>query len=145
MDRGRRDQPAIAGGLGIGLVEIDRVILADRFAVELNGFPGQRVGNGLARLAGNDVVPDLAQIGVFPEIGLKGLGLGHPALPYFPPFVSAALRNSLYSIINFPDPKIKPAGNPDAQAQTARYRESGRDRHPYPCGRTLRHAWRRWL
>ena len=83
MDRGRRDQPAIAGGLGVGLVEIDRMILADRFAVEFDRFLGQRVGNGLARLAGDDVVPDLAQIGVFPEIGLEGLRLRHAILPVF--------------------------------------------------------------
>src|ERR1700722_19773855 len=37
VDRGRRDQPAIAGGLGVSFVEIDRMILADRLAVELDG------------------------------------------------------------------------------------------------------------
>src|SRR6266567_2651351 len=67
------------------------------------------------------------------------------ALPVFRPVASAVLRNLLYSIINFPDLKIKPAGNPDAQAQAARYRESRRDRHPHACRRTLRHAWRRRL
>src|SRR4029078_9496113 len=106
-----RDQPAIAGGPGIGLVEIDRVIFADRFAVQFDSLFGQRVGNGLARLARDDVVPDLAQIGVFPEIGLEGFGLRHATLP-FSAFISAALRNSLYSIINFPDTKIKPGGKP---------------------------------
>src|SRR6185503_14562650 len=30
MDRGRRDQPAIPGGFGVSLVEIDRMILANR-------------------------------------------------------------------------------------------------------------------
>src|SRR6478735_12080897 len=36
MDRGRRDQPAIAGGFGVGLIEIERMILADRLAVEFD-------------------------------------------------------------------------------------------------------------
>src|ERR1700734_140434 len=40
VDRGRRDQPAIAGGLGVSFVEIDRMILADGLAVELDGFAG---------------------------------------------------------------------------------------------------------
>ena len=80
MDRRRRDQPAIAGGPGIGFVEIDRVILADRFAVELDRFLCQRVGDGLSRRAGDDVVPHFSQIGVFPEIGLEGLPLRHAVL-----------------------------------------------------------------
>jgi hypothetical protein len=91
MDRGRRDQPAIAGGLRVGFIEIDRVILADRFAVEFDRFPGQRVGNGRARRAGDDVVPDLAQIGVFPEISLEDLRLRHAVLPAFSAIFSCRL------------------------------------------------------
>src|SRR5437667_11080957 len=91
MDRRRCDQPAITRGFGVGLVEIDRMGLADRFAVEFDRLPGQRVGNGRARRAGDDVVPDLAQIGVFPEIGLEGFRLRHLNPP------SPALsRNLLY-------------------------------------------------
>src|SRR6267378_3712700 len=81
VDRRRRDQPAIDRGLRVVLVEIDRMVLANGCAIQLDGVPRQRVRNGLARLAGDDVVPDLSQIGVFPEIGLEGLGLGHLALP----------------------------------------------------------------
>src|SRR5882672_10559727 len=77
VDRRRRDQSAIDGGLGIVLVEIDRMVFADGCAIQLDGVPRQRVGNALARLAGDDVVPDLSQIGVFPEIGLEGVHLSH--------------------------------------------------------------------
>jgi len=45
---------------------------ADRLAVQFDRFSGQRVGDGLARLAGDDVVPHFAQARVFPEIGLEG-------------------------------------------------------------------------
>src|ERR1700733_16133948 len=98
MDRWRRDQAAIARGPGVGLVEIDRMILADRFAVERDGLVRQRVGDGLAGLAGNDVVPEFARIGVFPEIGLKGVGLRHVILP-----VSAAvfLASCLFRLAEF--------------------------------------------
>jgi hypothetical protein len=58
------------------------MILADGFAVEFDRLSRQRVGNGLARRAGNDVVPDFSQIGVFPEIGLEGI-LRHAVLPVF--------------------------------------------------------------
>jgi hypothetical protein len=81
VDRRRRDQPAITGGFGVGLVEIDRMILADRFAVEFDRLAGQRVGNRLARFAGDDVVSDFAQIGVLPEIGFEGFRLRHAILP----------------------------------------------------------------
>ena len=81
MDRRRRDQPAIDGSLRVVLIEIKRMVFADGCAIQLDGVPRQRVGNGLARLAGDDVVPDLAQIGVFPEIGLEGLRLRHAPLP----------------------------------------------------------------
>src|SRR5882757_10507890 len=81
MDRRRRDQPAINGGLRVVLIEIKRVIFANGCAIQLDGVPRQRVGNGLARLAGDDVVPDFPQIGVFPEVGLKGVRLSHFILP----------------------------------------------------------------
>src|SRR5216683_6712134 len=62
VDRRRGDQAAMTGGFGVGLVEIDRMIFADGFAVEFDRLPGQRVGNGLARFARDDIVPDLSQI-----------------------------------------------------------------------------------
>src|SRR6185312_13610055 len=63
--------PAPGAGLGRDLVEIERIGLADRLAVQRDRVPGQGVGNGLARLAGHDLVPDLAQARILPEIGLE--------------------------------------------------------------------------
>jgi len=57
------------------------MILADRLAIQRNRFARERIGNGVARLAGNDVVPDFSQIGVFPEIGLEGVRLRHIVPP----------------------------------------------------------------
>src|SRR3984957_11515199 len=82
VNRRRRDQPAIAGGFGVGFIEINRMIFADRPAVQGDRFLRQRVGDGLARLARDDVVPELSQIGVFPEIGLEGFRLRHDVLPF---------------------------------------------------------------
>ena len=107
MDRGRRDQPAIARRFRVGLVEIDRMILADRLAIELDRFPRQRIRNGLARLAGDDVVPDLAQIGVFPEVGLEGFRLRH-VIPPVCGALSSTSANFLYRMINSPNLIIKP-------------------------------------
>jgi hypothetical protein len=55
---------------------------ADRPAIELDRVSGQGVGNGLARRAGDDVVPHLAHIGVLPEIGLECGHLRHAFLPF---------------------------------------------------------------
>src|SRR6266852_670499 len=120
VDRRRRDQPAVTGGPGVSFIEIDRVIFADRPAVQRNRLLRQRIGNGLTRLAGNDVVPDLSQIGMLPEVGLEGLRLPHlfPPAGLFLAFyrrsehrsagrhnmvgsgLHRGLPNSLYSIIN---------------------------------------------
>src|SRR5664279_485625 len=112
VDRGRRDQSAIGRRYGVGLVEIDRMVFADRLAVQLDRLARQRIWNGLARRAGNDVVPDFAQVGIFPEIGLEGLCPRHVILPValFRAFYRerlafangrfAALPNLLYGIIN---------------------------------------------
>src|SRR5262249_52559977 len=83
---------------------------ANRMAIEFDRFAGQRVGNGPARFAGDDVVPELSQACVFPEIGLEGLR--HSILPVsrlFLPSFSAVLRNLLYDIINLEHVNIKPS------------------------------------
>ena len=102
--------PAKGGrpSIGVGLVEIDRMILADRFAVEFDRLPGQRVGNGLARFAGDDMVPDLSQIGMFPEIGLEGFRLRRAILPVSMSCRFRALSILLYGIINLPRCAIEP-------------------------------------
>src|SRR3954467_15325987 len=110
----------MARGPCISLIEVDRMGFAHRLAVEFDRRFRQRVGNGLARLAGDDVVPDFSQIGVFPEIGLEGLCLRHAILSRSA--VSAALRNLLYSIINLTSRKIKPPGTQDGKTKTARHR-----------------------
>src|SRR5438309_2162768 len=51
VDRGRRNQAAVTGRLRIGLVEIERMGLADRPAVQRDRFAGERIGDGLARFA----------------------------------------------------------------------------------------------
>jgi hypothetical protein len=53
---------------------------------------------------------------VFPEIGFEGFRLRHAALPVFRRFISAALRNLLYAIINFPSRQIKTEIKPGNQA-----------------------------
>src|SRR5262249_15779260 len=53
-----------------GLVEIERMQIADGAAVFLDGIERQRVGNGLARLARDDLVPRLTPRGVLPKVGL---------------------------------------------------------------------------
>jgi hypothetical protein len=57
------------------------MIFANRLAVQLDRLPRQGIGNGPARLAGDDVVPDFPQIGIFPEVGLEGVCPGHDGLP----------------------------------------------------------------
>src|SRR5579871_2414468 len=75
VDRGRRDQSAVTGRFRIGLIEVEWMGFADRGTIEFNGLARQRVGNGLARLTRDDDVPDLAQVGMLPEVGLEGVRL----------------------------------------------------------------------
>src|SRR5271170_3187228 len=59
---------------------------------------------------------------------------------------SAALLNSLYGIINLPRCTEKRLpGNGNVQIEATQYRRRRGDRHPHPCRRTLRHAFRRRL
>mgnify|MGYP001768494625 CR=1 FL=1 len=71
MDGRRSDQPAVRGLAGVLLVEVKRVHVADRPAVLLDRLQGQQVGNGLAWLPRNDVIPDFSLLFIFPEIRFK--------------------------------------------------------------------------
>src|SRR6185436_15310432 len=105
------------------LVEIERVILADRPAVQFDRLFRQRVGDGLARFAGDDVVPRLAQVGVFPEIGLEGLGLRHATLPLFSAFCFCRLAEFVIWYNQFSRSKNQAAGEakcPSSNCPTSR-------------------------
>src|SRR5689334_22164343 len=74
VDRGRRDQAAIGACLCRGLIEIERIGFAYRLAEQRDRLLRQRIWQRLARLAGDDLVPDLARFRILPEIGFERLG-----------------------------------------------------------------------